>query len=265
VPAQYADELRFARTFAHRAAARLRTLRRDVLRIETKADQSPVTNADLEVNHDFIDAVGHTFPDDGVLGEEASRPGAGPRTWVIDPVDGTRQLILGVPTFMISIALVVEGRPVVAVAENPSTREVYWAVEGRGAHRGRDRLRVSTRDGVSSEAVVSAGGGTLTRPGLEADGLLRLTVQPELTSVVHRFPWPSVFSGCKVAEGFWDADLYGQRAAHDVAAVCLLVREAGGRVTDRQGHDQRYDGPVNGCIASNGLVHDALVESWRPS
>jgi fructose-1,6-bisphosphatase/inositol monophosphatase family enzyme len=62
-----------------------------------------------------------------------------------------------------------------------------------------------------------------------------------------------------VAEGSWDADLFGQTAAHDVAAVCLLVREAGGTVTDRRGADQRYDRPVDGCLLSNGLLHEHLV------
>jgi fructose-1,6-bisphosphatase/inositol monophosphatase family enzyme len=179
-------------------------------------------------------------------------------------VDGTRQLILGIPTFMISIALVEEGRPVVAVAANPSTRRLYWAVEGRGAHQGRRRLRVSGRDGVAQEAVVCGGGAARTPPGLDADGLVRFSAHSPQSGPGVRFPWPSVFSGCAVAEGLWDADLYGQSSAHDVAAVCLLVREAGGRVTDRHGRDQRYDGPVDGCILSNGLVHDALVRNWRP-
>jgi fructose-1,6-bisphosphatase/inositol monophosphatase family enzyme len=92
--------------------------------------------------------------------------------------------------------------------------------------------------------------------------LLRVTTAAEFASQPRRFPWPSVFSGCKVAEGAWDADLYSGVAAHDVAAVCLLVREAGGTVTDRTGGDQRYDGPVNGCLLSNGKVHAALVEEW---
>jgi len=234
------------------------------MRVAAKADASLVTNADREVNSVFIDWVLRQFPGDGVLGEEASHPGAGPRTWVIDPIDGTQQLILGIPTFMVSIALVREGRPIVAVAANPSTRETYWAMEGHGAHRADERIHVSARDGVVHDAIVSGGGTVPTLPGLDADGLLRLGVQGELSATSCRFPWPSAFSGCKVAEGAWDGDLYGQTAAHDVAAVCLLVREAGGLVTDRQGREQRYDIPVNGCILSNGLIHDTLVRHWRP-
>jgi len=261
---RYAEEVRFARSFTTAAAGHIRTVLRSGIRVNDKPDATPVTNADLEVNHTFIDRVRREFPRDGVLGEEASHPASGPRTWVIDPVDGTQQLLLGIPTFMISIALVREGRPVVAVAANPSTRELYWAVEGHGAHRGRRRLQVSHRDGIAQEAIVSGGGATPMLPGLDADGLLRLTAHQQVRTTACRFPWPSAFSGCKVAEGTWDGDLYGQSSAHDVAAVCLLVREAGGRVTDRQGHDQRYDAPVNGCILSNGHVHEALLHHWRP-
>jgi fructose-1,6-bisphosphatase/inositol monophosphatase family enzyme len=199
-----------------------------------------------------------------VLGEEASRVTGGPRTWVIDPIDGTQQFVLGIPVFMVSVALVVDGRPVVGVATNPSTSETYWAEAGSGAYRDSARLRVSRRDGTTAPALVSGGGAHPMPPaGLDADALLRVHM-PAVRSTAQRYPWPTVFSGCKVAEGSWDGDLFGHRAAHDVAAVCVLVREAGGTVTDRTGADQRYDRPVNGCILSNGLLHDDLVRHWQP-
>lgn len=261
---RYVHELRFARRFASASAVRIRQLRAGGYQVDTKRDHSLVTTADLEVNHTFIEQVRDRFPGDGVLGEEASHPGAGPRTWVIDPVDGTQQFVLGIPVFMISIALVEDGIPVVAVAANPSTREEYWATADGGAFRDGQRLRVSTRDGGAEAAIVSGGGAHPTPGGLDADSLLQVATTPRVGSAPYRFPWPTVFSGCKVAEGVWDGDLYGQTAAHDVAAVCLLVREAGGRVTDRRGRDQRYDAPVDGCVLSNGRVHDELVASWRP-
>jgi fructose-1,6-bisphosphatase/inositol monophosphatase family enzyme len=262
---RHLTELRFAREFAVAAGARIRAISADGLQIATKADDTLVTAADHEVNSSFIDRVRTQFPDDGVLGEEASHPGRGHRTWVIDPVDGTQQLVLGVPVFMVSIALVEDGIPVVAVAHNPSTGESYWATEGGGAYRDGRRVSVSRRDGITQPAIISGGGRHPTPGGLDADGLLRVSTQPDLHSSSCRFPWPSAFSGCKVAEGSWDGDLYGQNSAHDVAAVCLLVREAGGVVTDRHGLDQRYDKAVNGCVLSNGRLHDALVQHWRPT
>lgn len=260
----HAQELEFALAFAAEAAERIRTIRAGGFRVSVKPDSTLVTTADDEVNAAFIERVLARFPGDGVLGEEASHAAPGPRTWVIDPIDGTQQFVLGIPVFMVSIALVVDGRPVVAVATNPSTGETYRATAGGGAHRDDHRLAVSGRDGTGPPAVVSGGGGRPTAAGLDTDGLMRVTAGPVLESSSYRFPWPTVFSGCKVAEGAWDADLYGHASAHDVAAVCLLVREAGGTVTDRHGRDQRYDGPVDGCVLSNGLLHDALVRNWRP-
>ncbi|WP_232667397.1 inositol monophosphatase family protein [Pseudonocardia sp. TRM90224] len=258
-------ELDFARGFAVAAGERIRAIRATDLQVTTKADRSLVTAADREVNLSFIDHVRGRFSGDGVLGEEASHLRPGPRTWVIDPVDGTQQLVLGIPVFMISIALVSDGVPQVAVVHNPSTGETYWATAGGGAYRDGQRLLVSARDGRSEPAIVSGGGRRPTPGGLDSDGLQHVTIDPDLQASSARFPWPSAFSGCKVAEGTWDADLYGQTSAHDVAAVCLLVREAGGTVTDRWGRDQRYDRPVHGCVLSNGRLHDALVRHWRPA
>ncbi|SHN46406.1 inositol monophosphatase family protein [Cryptosporangium aurantiacum] len=256
-------ELDFARTFATLAGQEIRQIVANGYRVEAKADRSLVTTADRQINDRFISAVQERFPGDGVQGEEASHVTGGDRTWVIDPVDGTQQLILGIPVFMVSIALVLDGRPVVAVAHNPSTRESYWAGHGGGAYRDGTPLTVSAHDGVTAPTTVSAAGTVASPSGLNADGLLRVTTGAGFDSEPRRFPWPSVFSGCKVAEGAWDADLYSGTAAHDVAAVCLLVREAGGTVTDRTGADQRYDRPVNGCLLSNGAIHEALAAEWN--
>ncbi|GAA4987174.1 inositol monophosphatase [Kineococcus glutinatus] len=260
-PSSYDEELDFARRFALDAGRQVLATVARGNRVHVKADDTPVTTADRLVNARFIDEVGARFPGDAVLGEEASRATGSSRVWVVDPVDGTQQLILAIPVFMVSIALVHEGRPVVAAAANPCTGEVYWALAGGGAHRDGTRLRVSARDGTAEPAVVCASGAVPTPGDLNADTLLRVGARPHRAAPV-RFPWPTVFSGCKVAEGAWDGDLYSGRSPHDVAAVCLLVREAGGAVTDRRGADQRYDAPVDGCIASNGLVHDDLVQRW---
>ena len=255
-------ELDFALACANDAADRIRRFTTNGYEVETKLDLSPVTAADREINAVFIEQVAARFPDDGVLGEEASRSGTGPRTWVIDPVDGTQQFILGVPVFMVSIALVENGRPVLGVAVNPSTSQCYWAASGRGAYRDGTPIHVSARDGRETPNIVSGEGADANPSELTSDTLLRVGFAPELRLSPYRFPWPTVFSGCKVAEGAWDADLYGRSSAHDVAAVCVLVREAGGKVTDRSGLDQRYDRPVDGCVLSNGVIHDELVRLW---
>jgi histidinol-phosphatase len=262
-PLPYVDELRFARDFATRAGDRILRFATDGYSVDTKTDRTVVTTADLEVNHWFIEQVIARFPGDGVLGEEACHPSTGDRTWVIDPVDGTQQFVLGIPVFMVSIALVDDGEPVVGVAHNPSTRETFWATTGGGAFRNGTPIHVSSRDGVAEPLTIAGSGATPVPSGLDSDALIRAFVSPSLRSTAYRFPWPTVFSGTKVAEGTWDADLYNHTAAHDVAAVCVLVREAGGTVTDRTGTDQRYDAPVNGCVLTNGRCHDELIRQWK--
>lgn len=261
---QYAAELQFATDFATWAGEEILRIAAQTYRVDTKADGTVVTAADQEINRSFIEQVISHFPEDSVLGEEASHRAAAAngRTWVIDPIDGTRQFILGIPVFMVSIALVVAGRPVVGVASNPSTRDLYRATLGGGSFRNGSAIRVSTRDGITEPLTLVGAGSRLTPGSLDADTLVKVVVSPDFQVTSHRYPLPTVFAGCKVAEGTWDADLYNSTGAHDVAAVCILVREAGGTVTNRHGRDQRYDEAVDGCVSSNGAQHDTLVRQW---
>ncbi|MFE9499899.1 inositol monophosphatase family protein [Streptomyces collinus] len=260
------DELRFAKWFAGRAGEQIR--RAVGSQTSTaKADGTPVTGTDRAVNDRFIRLASWRFPGDAVLGEEASNSAsadASGRTWVIDPIDGTQYFLLGVPVHMVSIALVDRGTPVVAVAHNPSTGECFWATRGGGAFRDGVRLSVSARDGRSEEAIVR-GSGVLQSVGDLASGhLLAVDWRSGCRTVPYSTALPTVFTGCKIAEGSWDGDLYDGVGAHDVAAVCLLVREAGGKVTDARGREQRYDTAVSGCVLSNGLIHDDLLRHWSP-
>lgn len=261
---KYSAELQFAIDFVAQAGQQILRLAEQAYRVDTKHDGTVVTSADLEINRSFIEQVVNHFPEDSVLGEEASHSAAGDndRTWVIDPIDGTQQFILGVPVFMVSVALVVAGRPVLGVVSNPSTRDLYWATLGGGSFRNGTAIHVSTRDGRTEPLTLVGAGSTPTPGSLDADTLLKALVSPTFQTTPHRFPWPTVFSGCKVAEGTWDADLYDSTGAHDVAAICILIREAGGTVTNRHGADQRYDEAVNGCISSNGAQHSTLVQRW---
>lgn len=159
------EDLAFALDFAARAGRTVNELVAAGFEVATKADNSPVTTADQVLNDRFVEEVKARFPEDGVLGEEGGFAGVGRRVWVIDPVDGTQQLILGIPLFMVSIALVVDGSPVVAVAHNPSTGQTYRATLGGGAFLGERRLAVSGRDGVGEVATVNGGGSVPTVGG----------------------------------------------------------------------------------------------------
>ena len=104
--------------------------------IREKSPNNPVTTADLMANHRIREIIYHTFPDDGWLSEETEDSPdrlAKSRVWVVDPIDGTEEFIAGIPEFAISIALVVEGTPVIGVLHNPATAELFYAYMGGGA------------------------------------------------------------------------------------------------------------------------------------
>ncbi len=250
---QYHMELTFAKDMAKRAGELMKQFYRADQKVEVKNDNSPVTIADKTINQELISRVKERFPDHGVLGEEASWHEDRDIVWVCDPIDGTVAYILHLPTSMFSLALVENGKPVVAVAYNPWTDELYSAVRGSGAYRNNTPITVSKKMWGPGVHLMGSSGGKLEpvdkkRQTLEAHGFY--------VSNVHG----TVFKGCLVAEGSIDARSFMHTGAHDVAAVCLLVEEAGGKVTDLAGKDQRYDKPVNGCVMSNGIVHDEFLK-----
>jgi fructose-1,6-bisphosphatase/inositol monophosphatase family enzyme len=259
-PMSHSEELDFALDCARTAAARIRAIADAGFDVQHKPDGSLVTTADREVNRWFIERVAERFPSDRVLGEELSREG-GPRTWVIDPLDGTQHFVLGIPVWTVAIALIDEaGRPVLGVACNPSVREgsgsLYWAARGAGAFRDGSTINVSTRT-VAESAWIR--GAAAPRPTVDLSGtLLEVGFGQRLTATEHRL-LPAVFACCLVAEGRLDGVLFTGSGAHDLAAGCVIVREAGGMVTDLSGADQRYDGPLNGGVVSNKLVHGELL------
>jgi histidinol-phosphatase len=254
-------ELDFALDCARQSGEQIRDIASSY-EVAHKGDGSLVTTADLQINEWFVEQAAERFPADRVLGEELSSSAGGPRTWVIDPLDGTSQFVLGIPVWMIAIALTDEdGRPIVAVAHNPSLRtgsgSMYWAIEGGGAFRDGVPIRVSTRDGSAVPAWIR-GEATERVSDALSGSLLEVAFAPTVKAAERRV-LPAVFACCLVAEGSLDGVLYTGSGAHDVAAGALLVRAAGGMVTDLTGAEQRYDAPVNGGVLSNGHIHDALL------
>jgi fructose-1,6-bisphosphatase/inositol monophosphatase family enzyme len=257
----YRTELDFALDCVRQAGKQIRAIASSY-DVAHKGDGSLVTTADLQINEWFVEQAAEQFPRDRVLGEELSSYAGGPRTWVIDPLDGTSQFVLGIPVWMIAIALTDEdGRPVLAVAHNPSLRigsgSMYWAIEGGGAFRDGEPIRVSTRDGAAIPAWLRGEGAERVSDTLSGT-LLEVAFAPTVRATERRV-LPAVFACCLVAEGSLDGVLYTGSGAHDLAAGSLMVREAGGLVTDLAGAEQRYDAPVNGGVLSNGLIHDALL------
>jgi histidinol-phosphatase len=210
--------------------------------VETKPDRTPVTEADTEVEHELRAMLGTERRRDAILGEEQGASGKGRRRWILDPIDGTRNYSRGIPVWATLIALEEEGRVVLGVVSAPALHRRWWAERGGGAHAGGDQVHVSAVR-RPEEAVLSF---ALEQPlpGLAARAW-------------HARAYGDFWSHMLVAEGAIDGviDAIGV-SVWDLAAVQVIVEEAGGRFTDFAG-EHRIDG--GSAISSNGLLHDTLL------
>jgi histidinol-phosphatase len=225
------------------------------LRVSAKPDLTPVSDADVAVEQALRSALSSRRPGDAVLGEEDGETGTGPRRWVVDPIDGTKNFVRGVPVWASLIALQVDGEVVAGVVSAPALGRRWWAARGLGAHTGGSlarsrRLRVS---GVSSLADASLSYSSLT--GWEEQGrlpgLLRLSSQAWRTRAYGDF-WSHVL----VAEGAVDASFEPEVSLWDLAPLQVVVEEAGGRFTDLTGRARPDGGSV---VCSNGSLHDEVL------
>ncbi|SRR6266496_2132730 len=229
--------------------------------VTTKPDLTPVSDADEAVERELRRLLGRRRPADAVLGEEfGEAAGAGSRRWVVDPVDGTKNFVRGVPVWATLIALMDGTEVCLGVVSAPALGRRWWASRGRGAwirlFGGEPRrLRVSAVSELADASVSYSGlGGWYDRGRLDA--LLDLGRQVWRTRAYGDF-----LSHALVAEGGVDVAVEPEVSLWDLAAVSVLVEEAGGRFTDLAGRP----GPAGGsAIASNGLLHDAVLERLGP-
>jgi 3'(2'),5'-bisphosphate nucleotidase len=225
--------------------------------VEKKADASPVTLADQLAEAIVLAKLGAATPEIPVIAEERAAayglPGAAPpRFWLVDPLDGTKEFIQHIPEFCVCIALVEDGRPVVAVEYNPAADRLYTAVRGQGTTVNGTAARVSTTAHVP-DAVVLASRSEDKRGEWDA---FKSRVHVKLTGSV-------AFKLAELATGAGDATFtLTPKNEWDICAGSLLVEEAGGQVTDLAGAPLRFNRSVTlrpGMIASNGLLHAGLL------
>jgi len=240
-----APDLAFAHELADAAdAITLARFRALDLRVETKPDLTPVSEADRAAEQAIRDLVAGRRQGEGVLGEELGDDGRDVR-WIVDPIDGTRNYVRGVPVWATLLALEREGRVEVAVASAPALGRRWWAARGEGAWAAGGRLAVS-RVARVEESVVSTSSSS---------------AMPAGWALLAKRAWADRGFGdfwqhCLVAEGAVDVATDPSLALWDYAAVRLLVEEAGGRCTTFAG-----DEPAPGAsfVATNSSVHDAVV------
>ncbi|MCD4549271.1 MULTISPECIES: inositol monophosphatase family protein [unclassified Schaalia] len=251
----YADDLQLALDLADLADdLTLARFRADDLLVESKPDLTPVSDADRLVEDQIRTRLSQARPTDAIIGEERGSFGASSRMWVIDPIDGTRNFIRGVPVWATLIALIDEKQPVVGVVSAPALQRRWWAAQDLGAwmsSRGGfpERLSVSRISRVE-DAFVSYS----SLHGWDSIGL-----DAEMCDVLKRAWYTRAYgdfwSYMLVAEGAVDIACEPELALHDMAALVPIVREAGGVFTSVHG----VEGPWGGsALAANPLLHTCV-------
>ena len=216
---------------------------------QQKSDMTPVTKADLEINDLLIKNVCEHFPKHDVLAEEkSSRKNRGRFLWVCDPVDGTIPYAHGIPVAMFSLALLDNGSPVAAITHDPFLNRTFYAEKGKGALLNGKPIKVGESYCIGTTEWM--------RMSYDTSRLNDALIQKDYQVLD---PSSFVYMGCLVACGTFAAAIFAGDTAHDLAAVKLIVEEAGGTVTDIFGEEQRYDSTLKGAIASNGIIHEELV------
>jgi len=259
---RYADDLALAHVLADTAdSISMSRFRAQDLRVDSKPDLTPVTDADTAVEEALRATLARARPRDAVIGEEFGESGgAGSRRWVIDPIDATKNFVRGVPVWATLIALLDGGQPVAGLVSAPALGRRWWAASGTGAFMGKQRsaatpIRVS---GVTKLADASLSYSSLS--GWEERGLLDGFLDLSLT-VWRSRGYGDFYSYMLLAEGAVDIAIEPEVSLWDLAALVPIVTEAGGRFTDLGG----VPGPAGGnAVATNGHLHQAVLDHLTP-
>lgn len=253
----YDAELSAAETAAQEAGDLVMGLFKGKYDVHEKSKNNPVTTADLEANRIIREKISVAFPTDGWLSEEdqdSSRRLSCSRVWVVDPIDGTREFIEGIPQFAISIAFVLDGVPKVSVIFNPAEKQFYKAAVGRGAFLNDRVIRVTPRDAIDGALLLVS----RSEPQKKFQAFVdRCEIKP-VGSIAYRL--------ARVAGGDGDATITF-RTIHewDICAGVLMVIEAGGKVVDGSGAVMTFNRQLpkhRGVIAANGNLSKGLQGMW---
>jgi histidinol-phosphatase len=218
--------------------------------VTMKPDHTPVTQADREAERAITTVLRRAFPDWGVLGEEFGEAGPAETRWIIDPIDGTKNFVRGIPFWAVLIGLEEQGEVTTGVVFNPVTGDLFTARRGEGAFRNGERVRVSDIASMKDATLLHSSLGLLREAGCW-DGFVRLVDAAGRTRGFGDY-----YGYGLLAEGKAEVYLESDLKPWDIAPVKILVEEAGGRLTNFSGQPTIYDGDV---LASNGRLHDEAL------
>ncbi|MFH1760079.1 MAG: inositol monophosphatase [bacterium] len=220
--------------------------------VDFKQDKSPVTNVDKECELAIINRISDVFPNDGFLGEETgSISGKSGRRWIIDPIDGTRPFIYGLPFFSTLIAMEEDDERLIGVIHLPAMNQTYYATRGSGAFCNRKNIKVSGTKNISKMHGAVCGWNEFKNINSER-------LQNFCKKAGYLFGFNDAYSYACVASGKMDFVISIVDKPWDNASPSVIVREAGGIFSDFEGND-RID---KGCsVVSNGRIHDKLINA----
>ncbi|HEY3785538.1 MAG TPA: inositol monophosphatase family protein [Steroidobacteraceae bacterium] len=247
-------ELQAAREAAEAAARLIRPLYRAHPQVRTKADLSPVTEADIRAEEAIRTILTERFPGYGFFGEETGQQDLdAPNVWLVDPLDGTKSFVRECPFFSTQIALLREGRLVLGVSSAPLYDEVAWAEQGAGAFLNGKPVRVS--------AISDLGGSILSSGNLQT--LARSASWPRFGELIGRVSrirgYGDFLHYHLLARGALEVVIESDVNILDIAALTVIVREAGGTFTDLRGAPVGLQ--TTSVLATNGRLHAAVLEA----
>jgi histidinol-phosphatase len=231
---------------------------RGVIAVEFKADESPVTVADREAEAVIKETLKAQFPDHAYFGEEEGREGTGDLLWLIDPIDGTRSFVRGYPMFSTQIALMHAGELVVGVSNAAQFGEVAWARRGGGAYLNGEHLHVSDTRAFDAQASISFGNVKTLSRGTGWNALAGLIQRCGRTRGYGDF-----YHYHLLARGALDLVVESDVNILDIAALAVIVREAGGLFTDLSGAELSLD-TASVLAGTPGLHAQALTLGLAP-
>ena len=231
----------------------------DTLRITDKGRHDYVTQVDLMAEEAIVGIVHDHYPDHAILAEERGAVGEHDYQWIIDPLDGTTNYLHGFPVFSVSIAVAHRGELQHAVVYDPLRQEIFTATRGEGAQLDGRRIRVSRQAGLGGALIAT---GFPYRHHEHIDQYLQMLRVVMLETAGVRRPGSAALDLAYVAagrvDGFWELGL----SKWDIAAGALLIREAGGRISDFHGSDRYLDS--GNVVAGNPKVYAALSKRLTP-
>jgi len=224
---------------------------------EEKSDGTPVTIADREAEQLLRERIAQRFPDHGILGEEFGESGAGADVrWILDPIDGTKSFIHGVPLYGVLIGVEVEGEPVVGVAHFPALRETVVAGRGLGARFNGRPCSVSGTSDLRKSLLLTTDAAAVAA-GPISEGWRALSKR-----VAYSRTWGDAYGHMLVATGRADIMVDPELSPWDAAPLLTIVSEAGGRFTTVGGNATIHGGSG---VSTNGLLHDEALDRLRAS